>query len=129
MKKMFLATLASAGLLAACATDAGLIDRPLISSTNAGLFDTNGNGLFERTEYTAFRNNFGVWDANRDSFIDRNEFGLGWRNFGWGNEAGAFGAFDDNRDGMLDRNEFFGDDEFGLWDRNRDGILDGGEWF
>lgn len=130
MKKIILATMASAGLLAGCATDAGLIDRPLISGTNAGLFDTNGNGLFERNEYTAFRNkNFGVWDSDRDGFIDRNEFGVGWRTMGWDDEVGAFGAFDDDADGVLETSEFFGDDEFGLWDTDRDGILDGDEWF
>ena len=130
MKRIFLATIASAGLLAGCATEAGMMDRPLISGTNVAMFDTDGDGMFERSEYTAFRdNNFGLWDANRDGFVDRTEFATGWRNMGWDNDVGAFGAFDDNADGFLGTNEFFGDDEFGLWDRNRDGFLDGDEWF
>lgn len=130
MNRLLLTAIASAGLLTGCATEAGLVDRNLISGTNAGLFDTNRNGLFDRAEYTAFRNNnFTTWDTNRDLRIDRNEFGVGWRNMGWDDDFGAFGAFDDDADGFLDTNEFFGDDEFGLWDEDRDGVLDGDEWF
>lgn len=129
MKKMIIAAAASAGLLAGCATDAGLVDRNLISGTNAGLFDTNGNGLFEADEYTAFRSNFGAWDTNRDTRLDRNEFGAGWANLGWDDDVGAFGAFDDDADGFLDGGEFFGEDEFGVFDEDRDGVLDGDEWF
>ncbi|WP_126173060.1 hypothetical protein [Altericroceibacterium xinjiangense] len=130
MKTILIAAMASAGLLAGCATDAGMVDRNLISGTNAGLFDTDRDGLFERAEYDAFRtNNFGTWDANRDNRIDRNEFTTGWRNVGWDDDASAFGAFDDDADGFLGMNEFFGDDEFGVWDESRDGVLDGDEWF
>lgn len=108
---------------------AGMVDRPLISGTNAGLFDTNRNGLFERTEYTAFRNNMGMWDTNRDRVINRAEFGAGWNSIGWDDDTGAFSAFDDNSDGIIGNDEFFSDDEFGLWDEDQDGVLDDDEWF
>ena len=93
----------------------------------SGLFDTDGDGLFERAEYDAFgENNFGLWDANDDNWIDENEFGVGWTEAGWDNDIGAFDTFDEDNNNFLDSNEFFDDEDFGVWDSNADGVL--GEW-
>jgi hypothetical protein len=129
MKKLILATVAAAGLLSGCATDAGLIDRPLISGTEAGLFDTDGDGLFERAEYDAFGDdNFEVWDTNDDNWIDENEFGAGFDEAGWDDDEGAFDTFDDDTNSYLDDDEFFDDEDFADWDVDADGILDDDEW-
>lgn len=101
----------------------------MVSGTNAGLFDTDGDGLFEQAEYTAFGdNNFGVWDSDDDGWIDDNEFGVGFDNAGWDNDVGVFDNFDDDDNSFLDSNEFFAGDEFGVWDSDSDGILDDDEW-
>ena len=61
----------------------------------AGLFNTNRNGMFERAEYTAFGdNNLVLWDSN--NYLDSYEF--------FGDDE--FGVWDRNRDGLLDTDEW-----------------------
>ena len=88
MKKLFLASIAAAGPLTGCATDAGMIDQNFVAA-NDGVWDTNNDGAFDRTEYTWFGgNSFGLWDANDDNLIDTDEFGAGWNNIGFEDDKG-----------------------------------------
>lgn len=120
---------AGAGAAAVAATEGELLEGNLFSETNAGLFDTDRDGKFERNEYDAFGdNNFGVWDSNDDGWIAEDEFGLGWNNIGWDDDDGVFDTFDDDGNNYLDSNEFFDDEEFIEWDTNSDGFLGTDEW-
>lgn len=129
MRKLLVAAVAAGGLLAGCATDAGLIDENVFAEGSAGVFDTDGDGLFESAEYDAFGDTyFDNWDTNDDDWLDAGEFDVGWDSVGFDDETGAFETFDNDDNGFLGDDEFFDDEEFGAWDTDRDGALDDDEW-
>lgn len=138
MRKLFCAA-AAIGLLTACANEPEVAEEDTVladSEVNetaletdvTTAWDTNDDGIFQETEYTAVGETFGNWDLDSDGGLTGEEFNTGWTEEGWNDSEGAFAAFDDNEDDLLGDDEFFSEDEWGEWDANGDGLLDSNEW-
>lgn len=138
MKKIF-CTVAVLGLLAGCSNEPEVVEEDTVladtevndtaletDATTA--WDTNGDELFQETEYTAVGETFGNWDLDSDGGLTSEEFNTGWTNQGWSDSEGAFASFDNNGDGLLDNDEFFSNEEWAEWDADSNGVLDNNEW-
>ncbi|WP_126171911.1 hypothetical protein [Altericroceibacterium xinjiangense] len=133
MKLLLTATAAaSALLLSACGSEPEVAETevvepvaPAVTPVGATAWDTDNDGMFNQTEYTAWRERgMTEWDTDADGQLNENEFNTGWTNAGFQNGAGLFGDWDDNTDGFVDSNEWFSDDEWSTWDANNSGILE-----
>jgi predicted small secreted protein len=147
MRKILIASLASAAMLAGCNTVRG-VGRDVESVADAfdpgrtyatcgsyGLIDRNGDGRISADEWNAYRGGaFAAWDANHDGRVSQREFSNCWYGGGfWGsynhaNWRPAFDSFDLNHDGWITADEFFSTASWARLDPSNTGYITAWPW-
>ena len=148
MKALLIASTAAASLfLASCGEEAEVAEEGIVAEgvgmgegigeagvgaveqVGVATWDTDNDGLFNETEYTAWRDRgLTEWDTDADNQLTQQEFEAGWTQAGFTNAGGVFTDWDDNNDGFLSNDEWFDDEEWGEWDADTSGVLETGEW-